>query len=1447
MFSCDHLNHPFQQDAGTGAADRLPGNLSGSSTPIDGRKLSDLLNYFSGLAGQIKFYKGDMTTSDWRSFFQNQLPFQLSQIDTYTGDKIKSGMGSAIELFQRNPSANGLQLLFLQTYYTAIFPVQQWSSLLPGDQDLQKNLNNLIKDRLLEPMQSFIKWQNTAVFYWHIQAPDLTGLTGNDVWGLTPALMAAYEEGFSPTIPSTRSQLMKVQSVLADIVNAFSDVVDLTVDGVADLVNNHLYRLLQNNGKADTPPHLAILYTFILQFQKVLQDLNGLTEKQLNFFFQEVLKLSPGPSIPDQAYVVFSIQKQLPSYTIAAANSSMKAGKDSKGADIYFQLNNDLTVNQAQVAEVRTVFINKQSWGDETYIEGVYMAPNAMMSDGISKPFTGTAAWPSLGAKQSLYTPPGDTTPIDYPFARLGFVIASKALFLKEGKRKIHIQLACQWAPGEQACSDGLSFGDLFPLAEQSVCARFAVLTPDIVEQAEEAGVSDKTVKALWQILLDPCGSNDLCDGAPPIYRDRYLFWVPCCSVPQQKPGGQSQPGTGGTQPGVGTQEPMVRENVAMKRVESFEMEGSTQPVSLDLSQRCPDEWEKVYCNDSASQALKDQLEKIAGKGSEDVTILQELLVLKNLFDVKFSGEKGWVAPDYINMKLETIADTQTFIWHIRATIETSSPSVVFYDKTKLGEDLHVTDPLVRIVLNNDISWKVDSSVAAATSSCLEEAASTCDQDLSPYEFFRNVALLPAADDPKHNTKIDVTVCGVKTLVVQNDANLMDVNKAFTPFGTKPLIPDFVPIDTGSGNNTHLGIVSGPNFYIGSQEVLLKKWTELYLNMSWLSKPASFTNYYSGYEPTKESSVTINDLDKHYTVSVAILENGIWHEQMTESTPGSSTSTGTGTSTSQQTPATGIPLFPKTNRSFDVCCGNKYDYSFYFKSTDFDDPVSMYDPDFAPIKQWVAGMQRGFLRLTLEQQDFLHKYYSWVLGRSMRFPKLYPDVINEPWTPTIVPGMSIDYKATATADDMALVQLYPFDGTSNLVNIYGAPSLMAKFCNEGNLFIGLTGLAPGQSLNMLFQLAEATGSSGTGVTDSTGQVGTDGSVSWQYLADNEWKPLRSGFEVVADGTQGLTRTGIIQFNFPDDLSNTSTVLPTGMFWIRAAMSKDTAATSRTMAIITQAGLATYTPVPDVNAPDRSATPLSAGSIAKLTQPDVNVIKIAQPYPSFGGSAPENSGDAYKVRVSERLRHRGRAIQQWDYERLVLQEFPMLSRVKCINHSQYLDSTYKYDFPMSPGNILVAVLPDTGKLAVTDAMQPTVPVTLLSSILSFLDGVKSPFVKVTVANPRYEPVTICATVEFPDGENKQARAAQLKGLITGLLSPWAGGDMSQFQFAQPLYIADVATLIQNQPYVAYLNKLTIHHAGDLSGTEQQRGYIAPRTPRSILVAGTVFINPATKST
>ncbi|HLI93805.1 MAG TPA: hypothetical protein VKU83_09355, partial [Puia sp.] len=516
------------------------------------------------------------------------------------------------------------------------------------------------------------------------------------------------------------------------------------------------------------------------------------------------------------------------------------------------------------------------------------------------------------------------------------------------------------------------------------------------------------------------------------------------------------------------------------------------------------------------------------------------------------------------------------------------------------------------------------------------------------------------------------------------------------------------------------------------------------------------------------------------------------------------------------------------------CPGREdYPYSFSIRPEDFGLSGQLsYDPAFAPLTNYSSSVLNGFLRVTMEDQDFLHKVYPIVMAEKVIARAHHHNVAlpNEPWTPTVL-EIAIDYEAQAGHADMQLIQLYPYNGTYKEVDIDGEPTLFATFCDEGNLFIGLSGLVPGDGLNMLFAFAEATAETEGGAV----------TIDWYYLAANQWVPLRTGFEVIADATNGLSTTGIVQYHFPDDVSEDNTILPAGSYWVRASAAGGAAATSQTRAIVTQAVLASFVNNTTLNDQTRPGnTPLKAGSISKLAVPDPNIASVTQPYDSFGGHAPEALNNVYTLRVSEHLRHKGRAIQKWDYERMVLQAFPKILRAKCINHSYALSSLdYRWDFPMAPGNILIAVLPDPAQLAVTDALQPTVPMSMLTGIETWLAGYVSPFVRLFVRNARYEPIDMCLRVALQPGLNGSFYQSQLAQDIRHFMAPWQDGNTDVFQFGQRLYSVDLVQFIEGLDYVTNLLDLEMCHAGDAM-PDPAPDYMEPLTPRSILVAGKIVV-------
>jgi len=438
-------------------------------------------------------------------------------------------------------------------------------------------------------------------------------------------------------------------------------------------------------------------------------------------------------------------------------------------------------------------------------------------------------------------------------------------------------------------------------------------------------------------------------------------------------------------------------------------------------------------------------------------------------------------------------------------------------------------------------------------------------------------------------------------------------------------------------------------------------------------------------------------------------------------------------------------------------------------------------------------------------------------------------VPNPPYTPQIQ-AMTMDYQASADVNDIDLIHLYPFSNTYKAETITLEPSLFARFCEEGTLFIGLKSLRPPINLSLLFQLAEAT-------ADSEAKPAK---VRWHFLDNNIWKELRTGFEVLSDGTKGLTATGILKLALPENMSKINSVMPAGLHWIKATVGGNSRTVSETTVIRTQAMVATF----QINAALETATArlvraLPPGSVGKLLVADPAVKSVQQPFDSFGGRLPELEGGYYQ-RVSELLRHKGRAIQKWDYERLVLEKFEQVYKAKCINHSFQTDAhLYENDVPYAPGYVLLALIPDLRILQAGNSFEPKVPASLLNETDQYFSRIISPFVRFKAVNPRYEKIHFCITVRLVHGKDEQFYKEKLKSDLRIFLAPWAIGKYDKLTFGQCVYRSDILRFLEQTGYIDFVRRLEMRH--ELDAILVDRPSVCPRSPRSVLVAGDVDIN------
>lgn len=389
----------------------------------------------------------------------------------------------------------------------------------------------------------------------------------------------------------------------------------------------------------------------------------------------------------------------------------------------------------------------------------------------------------------------------------------------------------------------------------------------------------------------------------------------------------------------------------------------------------------------------------------------------------------------------------------------------------------------------------------------------------------------------------------------------------------------------------------------------------------------------------------------------------------------------------------------------------------------------------------------------------------------------------------------------------------------------GAVPLFPLFDNEGETYLGLTGALPRTVVQLLVQVAE-------GTANPLREVQT---VDWAYLHEDQWQQFGPG-EVV-DGSDGLLQSGLVQLSLPRKISDNNRWLPPGMRWLRFSIGQHTDAVNDLLQIAAQGVRAVF----DNQDNDLSflQTPLPAGTVSKLLQPRQAVKKIEQPFDSFDGRPPEDE-PAFYQRVSERLRHKDRAVAIWDYERLTLEHFPATYRVKCLNHTRLFadpaDPTRLIEDEIAPGHVLVVAVPDQRRRQAVDPLRPYTSLSTLKQIGDMLRKRISPHVRLEVRNPVFEPVQLDFSVRFHPGRDPVQYTRLLNQALIEHLSPWAYDTQTPITFGGRIHKSGVLDFVEELPWVDYVLHFKMHQSPD--DEENRRMDIETaeaRSGRSILVS------------
>lgn len=598
------------------------------------------------------------------------------------------------------------------------------------------------------------------------------------------------------------------------------------------------------------------------------------------------------------------------------------------------------------------------------------------------------------------------------------------------------------------------------------------------------------------------------------------------------------------------------------------------------------------------------------------------------------------------------------------------------------------------------------------------------------------------------NVSIQVDVTGLKTLILQNEQGVLDPAKPMQPFGARPVI--------------------GSRFYVGSNEAFSKKITQVKASFKWRNLPAvKFGDYHANFH-----SATVKPKTNDYNVKPYLLSGNDWDD-------------GTAVSMFESTDI--VPTSPKT-----------------WVASGF--TTSTIDPDTDAGKRYATTSNRGYLAFELNSYDFLHDEYQLSYGKGIILGLAATDktkqldyVPNNPYTPEFE-ELYLTYTATETIELLSsptskFFHCGPFGSAQQNTTSGGlqVKPLLPTFSNKGELYLGFENCVPPQSVNLLFQLAEG----------SSNPEADTAVVEWSYLSNNQWVNFTDA-QLQRENTNGLLKTGIVTLSLPSTANAGNTLMPADKIWVRLSVAANADAVCKIIQILPQAIQAEFYPH---NGLEATGETLAAKTISKLFTPNSSVKGVSQPYASFGGAAQE-SGSTFYVRVSERLRHKKRAITIWDYERLILQNFTGIHRVKAINHTYYsgADNGYK---PLAPGYVTVVMVPDTYNQNALDPLKPKVSKSTLEDVKAYLATCTTPHAKIEVQNPIYEEVEVRLQVRFYDGEDVGICLDKLHEKITEFLAPWAYNSDAELLFGTTIHKSNLIYHIEQLEYVDFVQCVEMH--------------------------------------
>ncbi len=191
-----------------------------------------------------------------------------------------------------------------------------------------------------------------------------------------------------------------------------------------------------------------------------------------------------------------------------------------------------------------------------------------------------------------------------------------------------------------------------------------------------------------------------------------------------------------------------------------------------------------------------------------------------------------------------------------------------------------------------------------------------------------------------------------------------------------------------------------------------------------------------------------------------------------------------------------------------------------------------------------------------------------------------------------------------------------------------------------------------------------------------------------------------------------------------------------------------------------------------------------------------IAAVSQITPFYAGQEREDQLQM-QARISEYVTHRGRAVTPRDYERLTLQAFSDIGKVKCLPDFNIKNA--------KKGVVTLVVVPRPGLSE--DYRKPVAHSGLMASIEEYFSKRASGRASIDVINPVYEELMIKCSIRFRTDAHSPMLGIQLKAMFDQLIAPWQKSKQLP-KFGQSVSVSQLYDQLRQAEFVEAIDYFSV---------------------------------------